>query len=141
MKNILLILLTLISFKGLCCSCINFGEINDKVYNSYDIIVKGQIEKVEEGELSRTIYIRIEKEYKGNIKSELISITSPSQSGMCGIFPKIGEVWLMYASKSESIYFTDMCTRTKNMNQNAWNYNKEEIESDLIYLEKRLKQK
>ncbi|MBL4752216.1 MAG: hypothetical protein JKY52_01265 [Flavobacteriales bacterium] len=141
MKNTLLILLALISLEGFCCSCIGFGEINEEQYNSYDLIVKGQIEKIEEGAWTRTIYVRIEKEYKGNVKSELVLITSPSQSGICGIFPKTGETWLMYANKSENTYSTDLCTRTKSLNPKAWNYNKEEIESDLVFLEKRLKQK
>jgi hypothetical protein len=141
MKNILLILFALINLEGLCCSCMDPGKINDEQYNSYDLIVKGEIEKIEDGEWTRIIYIRIEKNYKGSLDSKLVEISSPSQSGMCGIFPEIGENWLIYANNSNGTYSTGLCTRTKRLNDDAWNYNKEEIESDLTYLERRLKQK
>lgn len=137
----MLILFLLLSLEGMCCSCINQGEINIEQYNSYSLIIKGQIEKIEEGEWSHSIYVRIERSYKGNFKGELVQITSPSQSGRCGIFPKVGETWLMYAKISDNGYSTNLCTRTKTVNQDAWNYNKEEIESDIAFLEKRLNQK
>ncbi|MBL4593004.1 MAG: hypothetical protein JKX68_04215 [Flavobacteriales bacterium] len=114
------------------------GKINDEQYNSYDLIVKGKIEKIENGEWTRTIYVRIEKKYKGDLDSKLVEISSSSESGMCGIFPETGETWLIYANKSENTYSTNMCTRTKTLNKEAWNYNQEEIKKDLAYLENKL---
>jgi hypothetical protein len=31
-------------------------------------------------------------------------------------------------------FYTNLCTRTKNLNPKAWNYNKEKIEADLSFL-------
>jgi hypothetical protein len=127
--------------KGFSCSCASLGKINEEQFKSYDLIVKGQIEKVEKGEWIRTIYVRIEQQYKGVIKSELVIIYTPSESGMCGIFPKVGETWLIFAQKDENSYSTILCTRTKNMNPEAWNYDKDEIDSDIKYLENKIKKK
>ena len=139
--RIITLLFVLISLKGLCCSCIYQGEINDEQFNFYDLIIHGEIEKVEEYEWTRTIYVRIKVQYKGMVKTELVLISSPSQSGTCGVFPKVGENWLIFANKSDGLYSKSLCTRTKNMNPESWHYNKDEIELDLKYLESKLKDK
>ena len=141
MKIIILLLSLSYTLIGSCCTCVNQGEINDEQYNSYDLIVKGQIEKIEEDGWSKTIHIRIETLYKGQHDNKLLKIQTPSQSGMCGIFPKVGENWLMFTYKNEKGFTTSLCTRTKNMNRNGWDYNRKELKSDVKFLERRLNRK
>jgi hypothetical protein len=53
---------------------------------------------------------------------------------MCGIFPEIGEQWLIFARKKGNVFYTSLCTRTKNLNPKAWDYNKVFIDDDLKFL-------
>jgi hypothetical protein len=123
------------------CSCIYPGPIDDKQYNEYSLIAKGKIIKVIELKFTRIIHIRLTDIYKGNEKSQIIVIESPSQSGMCGIFPKVGENWLMFAYASGKAYETNLCTRSKNMNPNpnSQDYREEELKKDLIFLKAKRK--
>jgi hypothetical protein len=83
----------------------------------------------------RTIYLTVETYYKGKELKSKIEITTPSQEGMCGIVPKAGEQWLIFAYAEENCYRTALCTRTKNMNPKAWDYRKDELADDIKFLE------
>jgi hypothetical protein len=133
--NLIFLLLILLAQKDDFCSCIPLGPIDDKQYNEYNIIVKGKVVNVSESQFERTIYLKVDTYFKGKQKDSIVIIKSPSQSGECGIFPKVGEIWLMYAYASEKIYRTNLCTRTKNMNPKAWDYRKDELKQDLDFLE------
>ena len=119
------------------CSCIPLGSIDEKQYNDYGLIIKGKIDRVLETKFGRIIYIKIDICFKGKQKLVTIKIESPNQSEMCGIFPKVGEQWLIFAYKNGNIYNTNLCTRTKNLNPKAWNFRKEEIEDDLKFLRRK----
>jgi hypothetical protein len=58
---------------------------------------------------------------------------------MCGIVPKVGEEWLMFAYADKNGFRTERCTRTKSMNPKAWDHNKNEIIDDIKFLEAKLK--
>lgn len=117
------------------CSCIPPGEINEEQYNEYAVILKGKIIKINEGRWERTISIKVDTYYKGSQTKDTIKIISPASSGECGIFPQIGENWLIFAFNQEGKYTTHLCTRTKTMNSKAWNFNKSDLENDLKFLE------
>ncbi len=85
----------------------------------------------------KTIYLKVETYYKGGDSLTTMEITTPSQEGMCGIVPKVGEKWLMFAYAEKKRFRTELCTRTKNMYPKAWDYNKNEIEDDIKFLEAR----
>ncbi|WP_462252967.1 hypothetical protein [Ferruginibacter sp.] len=139
MKLYLLFLVLLFCQKGNCCSCIHPGNIDEKQFNKYDLIFKGKVEKIYEKAFERIIFLKVEAYYKGKQISKISKIISPAQSGQCGIFPKIGEHWLMFAYSSGKTFNTNLCTRTKNMNPKAWDYDKDGLENDLKFLKKKRK--
>jgi len=118
------------------CSCIPLGPINDKQYEEYDLIAKGKIVKVSVKAWTRTIYLNVKTYYKGKKQSQ-IKIITPSTEGMCGIGPHVGEDWLIFAYNENKSYRTELCTRTKNLNPKAWDYNKDEIDNDIKFLEEK----
>lgn len=138
MKYIFLVSLLHLSSLTYSCSCIHLGKIDEKQYKEYDLIIKGKIIKLVENNSTRIIYIKVDTHYKGTQTSKIIQVKSPSQSGVCGIFPEIGEQWLVYAFKNRNGYNTNLCTRTKNLNPKAWNFNKYDINNDLKFLEGKL---
>ena len=136
--NYLLLLFSLFSHNSNYCSCIPLGPIDESQYNEYNLIVKGKVSKVVIQSFEKSIYLAVDVYYKGGDKQTTIKITTPSLEGMCGIVPKVGENWLIFAYADEKNYRTELCTRTKNMNPKAWNYNKDEIAKDIIFLETKI---
>lgn len=133
--GIFLFLFCLMIQKPNYCSCVPLGSIDDKQYNQYNLIAKGKVTKVTIHDFERTIYLTVDTYYKGGGDQTQIKITTPKQEGECGIIPKVGESWLMFTYTNGSDYRTELCTRTKNMNPKAWNYNKSEITEDIKFLE------
>ena len=80
------------------------------------------------------ILIKVDTYYKGSQNKDTIKIVSPREAGDCGIFPKVGEHWLMFAYSAGNRFRTNLCTRTKNMNPKAWDYKKDELINDLDFL-------
>jgi hypothetical protein len=119
--GIFLFLFSLIMQRPNYCSCIPLGPIDDKQFNEYSLIVKGKVAKVTVHNFERTIYFTVDIYYKGGGNQTQIKIITPSQEGVCGIIPKAGENWLMFAYANGADYKTELCTRTKNMNPKAWN--------------------
>ena len=133
-----LLLFALLMQNSKYCSCIPPGPIDDKQYNEYNLIVEGTVSKLVAKDFERTIYLTVKTYYKGGSKQKIVKITTPSQEGMCGILPNVGEDWLMFAYTNGQNYFTGLCTRTKNMNPKAWNYKKKEITDDKKFLEAKI---
>lgn len=113
--------------------------MDDKQYNEYDLIIRGKVTGIIKKEFSKYISVKIFKYYKGKLKSKRITIETPANDGICGIAVTTGEEWLIFTYKRGDSYVTNLCTRTKTLSPKAWNYRKEEIEDDLIYLEEKLK--
>lgn len=122
------------------CSCIPPGSIDDKQYNEYDLIAHGKVMSVEDGKRGKVITFSVSTYFKGGGKERSVTIISPTEEGICGIFPVKGEQWLMFAFANGKSYRTNLCTRTKNMNAKASDYRKEEIAADILFLEAKLKQ-
>ena len=132
----LLLLFSLLTHKANYCSCTPLPPIDDQQYNEYNLIVKGKVIKVLKSNLfEKTIYFKVETHYKGGDSLTTLKVTTPSQEGMCGIVPKVGEEWLMFAYREKKGFRTELCTRTKNLNPKAWDYNKSEVEDDIKFLE------
>src|SRR4051794_12973347 len=109
MRIIIFIIALLTVHFANCCSCLPPGKIDDKQFNEYGVIAKGKIIRIIESEYEQAIFIKVETYYKGFQKNATIKIISPSRSGMCGIFPKVGEHSLMYAFSSGKAFRTSLC--------------------------------
>ena len=134
MLNLLLIF-SLLTSKLNYCSCTPLPPIDEQQYKEYDLILKGKVSKISVINSERMIDFAVETFYKGQQNKARIKITTPSQEGMCGIIPKVGERWLVFAYADKNGFHTELCTRTKNMNPKAWDYNKNEVTEDLKFLE------
>ena len=121
------------------CSCIPLDPIDDKQYDEYNLIAKGKVLKVSTGKFERTIVFAVETYYKGGEGQTNIKIITPTQEGECGIVVKEGENWLVFVYATGKDYRTELCTRTKTMNPKAWDYRRDEITSDIKFLEAKLK--
>ncbi len=120
---------------GFSCTCESLGKIDKEQFNQYDLIATGKILSVDFGEFTQKIEVGIHSVFKGRIKKMTIVLSTSSQSGMCGIFPKVGEKWLIYANGNGYEFSTDLCTRTQNMTR-ANQREKEIIKDDLTFLKK-----
>ena len=138
MKQYLALVFLTSSLIGNCCSCTPLGKIDDKQYVEYALILRGKIIKVSETNFERIVTVKVKVYYKGNQTNDKIKIISPRQEGECGITPKVGEEWLMFTYFTNKSFYTNLCTRTKSMNPKALNYNKDELNNDLSFLESKL---
>ena len=120
---------------GFSCTCESLGKIDKKQFNQYDLIATGKILSVDFGEFTQKIQVGIHSVFKGRIKKMTIVLSTSSQSGMCGIFPKTGEKWLIYSNRNGYEFSTDLCTRTQNMTRVS-EKNKGIIKRDLNFLKK-----
>lgn len=139
MRLTLLAIGLFISALATCCDCKHPGKINDEQYNQYNLIFKGKVIKISAFNLTKIIYLKIDTIYNGSNSRKIIKIISPLQGAMCGITPKLGEVWLIFAYLSEGNFTTNLCTRTKRMNAKAWDYNDKELIDELEFLENKRK--
>ena len=135
MKLIWTLILLLTFNIGFSCTCESLGKINKEQFNQYDLIATGKILSVDFGEFTQKIEVGIHRIFKGKIKKMTIVLSTSSQSGMCGIFPKVGEKWLIYGNGNGYDFSTDLCTRTQNMTR-ANQREKEIIKDDLTFLKK-----
>jgi len=133
MKIICTLILLLTFNLGFSCTCETLGEIDREQFNEYDLIATGKILSVDFGEFTQKIEVGIHKIFKGKVKEMTIVLSSSSQSGMCGIFPEIGEKWLIYSKGKDIEFSTDLCTRTQNMTR-ANDKEKRTIKRDLTFL-------
>ena len=122
------------------CSCAENGKITEEKYQSYDLILRGEIVKIQNGELDKALFIRIKTLYRGEHKIETIEIKTPSRPGFCGLNAGTGDEWLFFASSKNEKFSAHICTRSKNLNpdNHMYEFQKEEIQNDLIFLEAKL---
>ena len=139
MKSVLLIFAILSIQIGYGCSCLPPGKIDDIQFNKYDLIFKGKVVSIKKKNEVVSILFQVEDYYKGNKYSKTIKVATVAYESACGITVKRGEEWLVYAFFSNNEYNTNLCTRTKNMNPKAWNYDKLELKEDIEFLENKRK--
>lgn len=139
--NLIWIVFYLFTPKPNYCSCIPLPPMDDKQYNEYNLIVKGNVVKIEINDLDEKIYLKIDTCYKGENIPKTVTIISPNSAGMCGIFPKVSEQWLIFAYTDGKNFTTNLCTRTKTLNSKAWDYRKNELNDDLNFLRIKLSNK
>jgi hypothetical protein len=136
--SLFLFLSYLLSAKSNYCSCLPLPPIDDKQYNECSLIARGKVVKIAFSNLGENIYLALDTCYKGDEKQRTINIISLDSEGICGIFPKVGEQWLVFAYRQGKTYTTNLCTRTKDMNPKAWNYNESVLTNDLKFLRAKL---
>jgi hypothetical protein len=139
MRIYLVLFILLFSNVAYCCSCVPLGNIDDQQYNKYDAIFTGKVLSIQKKLWMKEITFEIQTLFKGIQKSSKIKITTSAQEGTCGISPKVGEEWLIFAYRENEGFETNLCTRTKSMNKKAWNYNKNELQQDIDYLNQKLR--
>ncbi len=118
---------------GFSCTCKSLGNIDKNQFNQYDLIATGKILSVDFEEFEQKIKVGIHRVFKGNINKMTIVLSTSRQSGMCGIFPKVGEKWLVYANGNGYKFSTNLCTRTQNMSS-ANQKDKGILKDDLRFL-------
>ena len=139
MRICLIILILFFSNTAYCCSCTPHGELDDQQYNKYDMIFKGKVLSVRKSGIIKVVVFEVETLFKGTGAIRKLTVKTMANESECGISPKAGEVWLIFAYKEKNEYQTNLCTRTKNMNKKAWNYKSKELEDDLDYLGQKVK--
>ncbi|WP_207420306.1 hypothetical protein [Desertivirga brevis] len=111
--------------------------MDDKQFSQYDLIIKGKILKVDTDGMKKKITVKVINYFKGNRQSGPVIVSTPAESAACGISPKEGEKWLIFANGTDENYTTSMCTRSKAISSKAENYNKEEARDDVKFLKKK----
>ncbi|NCU02406.1 MAG: hypothetical protein GXC73_00320 [Chitinophagaceae bacterium] len=139
MRIFLTLFILLLSSTAYCCSCIPLGEIDDEQYNEYDAIFSGKVVSIKKKQWTKEITFEIQRRFKGIQKLSQITITTSAQEGTCGISPKVGERWLIFAYREKERFQTSLCTRTKSMNKKAWDYNKDELQKDIEFLNRKIR--
>ncbi|HWI94153.1 MAG TPA: hypothetical protein VNT20_22925 [Flavisolibacter sp.] len=127
-------LLFLVPFHTIC-DCEPLGKISEEQYNSYNIIFAGRVVGIKDGRLENVISFKVNTYYKGKQSRDTIKVFTPSSGASCGISPEIGEDWLVFTYYLDTKVKTMLCTRTKRMNSNSLDYEKEELGNDLKFLE------
>jgi hypothetical protein len=137
MKHILLVSIFTLAFSQLFpCSCFYQKRITKKQVRQYQTIATGTILKIEERDEEKLITFQVETAYKGTQNEVTIEISTASDGGMCGISVQEGEQWLMFTYDTKNGLYTDLCTRSRNMERD---YNQKRVRKDLKYLKKRRK--
>lgn len=122
-----------------CCSCEPLGKIDDQQYNKYDLIFIGKVVSIKKKLGMKEVAFESQTKFKGVHSSSKIIIMTSAYESECGILPKIGDEWLVFSYFDKDRFKTNLCTRTKSMNKKAWNYNKEELQQDIEYLNQKLR--
>lgn len=139
MRIFLILFILFFSNAAYCCSCEPPGKIDDQQYNKYYAIFTGKIISIQKKQWAKEITFEIRIQFKGILKLSKITITTSAHESTCGISPKVGEEWLIFAYREKEGFQTNLCTRTKSMNKKAWDYNKEELQQDIEYLKQKLR--
>ena len=80
-------------------------------------------------DLDSNIYykIRVLKSYKGCLKhNKKILINTPSSDGLCGIFLKKGEKYLLNIQKDYGVYFCDYNVKKSELKPSDWKFLKKQ---------------
>lgn len=142
MKLYLFIAGMLLGQIGYCCSCYPFEKkMDDSQIERYDLIFKGEVQKVYGKGHEIAILFKVETYYKGEQIVDTVEIISPAESSACGIYPHAGEQWLIFAYSSDKTFHTNRCARTMNMSGDINDYDKERLNSQLAFLENKRKAK
>jgi hypothetical protein len=139
MKIILLVYLILVANLSKCCECDGPKEINDRLYDFYNVILIGKIINIEKRNDTHFLVIKVDTYYKGDTTKKIIKIYTPPEQ-FCGLVTRIGEKWLIYAYvdsfNSKPYLLTDICTRSKTFNKKSLCcYKMDEMKRDLAFLE------
>ena len=135
-KGMLLGLSLLIPVFGICCSCMPNGEIDAKQYHSYDLIIRGEIVKIDSQQYDNLVTVKIKKTFKGETAEKTVVIKTPSSSAACGIHFLEGEQYLIYATQRKEQYSSILCSRTTLYKRPESCKKTEKAKKDLTYLNK-----
>ncbi len=138
----LFLFLSLLSNPGedVFCTCRRPVEINMEKIEDYDLIFRGVIQKLDTVDQQRQITFKFKKLYKGNLKTEFVTVSTPADLSMCGLNIGTKGEWLLFAYKTNDSYSTNSCTRSGNIDSYL-DYVKERIKEDLIFLNRLNKEK
>lgn len=122
-KQVIILLLLIVSIRSYACSCKNFNGIEEHISNT-EIIFSGTVTNVSSCELETTddwrthsvkMYtFKISDAYKG-VKEKSIEIITGLGFGDCGDHFSIGEEYIIFAydsgytEKNDGLYETNIC--------------------------------
>jgi hypothetical protein len=134
-KYFSILLLTLSINIAQSCSCLEYGEMDDEQYNSYELIISGKVISVNDSLDFFTFFqVQVYNTYKGHLKKDTINLVTAQNSGMCGIYPKTNQEWLFFGTKSASSFDISSCSRSKIIPPAPKSYLYKEYLEDLFYL-------
>jgi len=139
LKNISIFILFIFSTNVFSCSCDSVGTITNKVFKENQLIALGKVIKVDTTDFQLIVNLKIDKSYYGKTDSIIQVYTNPGGAA-CGITAKPDEEWLIFAYLNNKKIETDLCTRSKNINNPiSIVYDTKFLEKDLDFLNNYIK--
>jgi hypothetical protein len=116
-------IITLTASDGFACSCVAMPDIpierqvKDAFTKSSSVFVGKVIQVNKLNDYSVTVKFDVEKSWNKTFQKE-ISISTASDSAMCGYEFQVGKKYLVYASGENNKLSTNLCTRTASVVSN-----------------------
>ncbi len=98
------------------CSC-NMADAATE-FERAAAVFEGRVLDVQTDESSRTATFRVTQTWKGADAEEVV-VSTHVEGSMCGVAFEEGTVWLIYGEGSGDHFYTDMCHRTRLMDEEA----------------------
>lgn len=115
MKFILsLITVLFLAANTIACSCAQKGELTKEDVEKTDLIFTGKAVKVEldRQNYKRIITFEVKKVLKGKESTEEYTIVTNLDGSSCGLGVEEGEEWFVFATESNGVFRTNMCSRS-----------------------------
>ena len=117
MRVAMIMLLFLFSLDLIGCSCWFDEEMSREEVNSAGMIFMGKaicVEEISNGHVFTHTELEFDiiKWYKGGREGKRISIKTPLFGPSCRLGVLEGDIWILWASKGSSEFFTSSCTRS-----------------------------
>lgn len=138
-KVLLILIISLFIRPAFSCSCLEIGKLNDEQYNSYELILMGEVFYIDDSlEFENVFHVKINSLYKGHFSFDTIKIFTPKSSGSCGLFTMVGFNWIFYLTNYSNKYEVSDCSPSKIVVHKSPNNYRKEIKEDLVFLIKKL---
>jgi len=138
MRHFLLIIFIFVIQISFACTCINVKPLSETEFNGYNLVIKGKIISIDSTDGAKKILISVEQVYKGTKNQSEVLIVTSLDNNSCGINPHTGETWLIYSlSMAQYNYYTDVCTKSKNLDIRKVGLEAKMLGAELKFLKKK----
>jgi hypothetical protein len=117
MKDIITVLVLLISTSSLACSCI-YSEFSKKDYDQAAYIINGKALKVvlDKNTHERVITFKVSKSFKGKV-DEIIEIRTAYSGASCGVKVNNEDKWLLFVYEYNGRKTISLCSKNVRYNR------------------------